>query len=205
VNRLKWAWPSSIKACEPLLKSTTLSQSLLQFYKTLQRLAYLAMNVLAPQVPPISFFSPHQAATPCKTTPSDRDIVLMLNNLGSVSPMSSRKRKAEDDSEMSVSPSNSPKLPTRAIARASKKQRGNEVTGRPLALPRLLETLDAQSLRQVLQTICERHPDIGSEVVTSAPSMFWHNTKTNYEKHSRSVEMRGLIMPTIESSKHSPT
>lgn len=127
------------------------------------------MNVLAPQVTPIPFFSPHQAATPCRTTPSDRNLVLMLNHLGSVSPMSSRKRKAEDDSEMSVSPSNSPKIPTRIIARATKKPRGNEVTGRPLALPRLLETLDAQSLRQVLQTICERHPDIGSEVVTSAP------------------------------------
>lgn len=83
--------------------------------------------------------------------------------------MSSRKRKAEDDSEMSVSPSNSPSMPTRVITRATKKPRGNEVTGRPLVLSRLLETLDAQSLRQVLQTICERHPDIGSEVVTSAP------------------------------------
>ena len=83
--------------------------------------------------------------------------------------MISRKRKAEDDSEMSVSPSNSPKLPAGVIARASKKPRGNDVTGRPLSLPRLLETLDARSLRQVLQKICERHPDIGSEVVTSAP------------------------------------
>ncbi len=93
----------------------------------------------------------------------------MLNTFAPVSPMSSRKRKAEDDSEMSVSPSSSPKIATRAIARASKKPRGNEVTGRPLALPRLLETLDAQSLRQVLQTICERHAEIGCEVAASAP------------------------------------
>lgn len=91
------------------------------------------------------------------------------NDHRTATPMNFRKRKAEDDSEMSVSPSNSPGITPRTIHQASKKRRGNEVTGRPLALPRLLETLDAHSLRQVLQTICERHPAIGSEVVTSAP------------------------------------
>jgi hypothetical protein len=43
------------------------------------------------------------------------------------------------------------------------------MAGRPLSLPRLLETLDNTQLRTVLQKICERHPDIGQEVVTSAP------------------------------------
>jgi hypothetical protein len=94
--------------------------------------------------------------------------------------MSSRKRKAGDDPDrndgsggyddnMSVSPTTSPAIAPRAIARPAKKVRGNEVSGRPLALPRLLETLDAQSLRHVLQSICERHPEIGTEVVASAP------------------------------------
>lgn len=85
--------------------------------------------------------------------------------------MSVRKRKADDDAsdESMLSPHGSPAMAPRAIARPSKKLRNNEITGRPLALPRLLETLDAQSLRSVLQQICERHPDIGSEVVTSAP------------------------------------
>ena len=41
--------------------------------------------------------------------------------------------------------------------------------GRPLALPRLLETLDADSLRGVLKSICDHHPSIGSEVVNTAP------------------------------------
>ncbi|KAI4134667.1 MAG: hypothetical protein LQ347_001339 [Umbilicaria vellea] len=41
--------------------------------------------------------------------------------------------------------------------------------GRPLALARLLETLDVDSLRGVLRSICDRHPDIGSEVVNTAP------------------------------------
>jgi len=93
------------------------------------------------------------------------------------------KRKADDDFEaaranlqdvgdtdgMSLSPLQSPSTTSRQLARPSKKQRGNEITGRPLALPRLLETLDAGSLRSVLQAICDRHPQIGSEVITSAP------------------------------------
>jgi protein Cut8 len=86
--------------------------------------------------------------------------------------MSNRKRKADDDGlddSMSISPQNSPAFAPRPLARPSKKIRANEVTGRPLALPRLLETLDAESLRSVLQTICDRHPQIGSEVVASAP------------------------------------
>lgn len=86
--------------------------------------------------------------------------------------MSQRKRKAEDDGHddsMMVSPQNSPAFAARPLARPSKKFRANEVTGRPLVLPRLLETLDAESLRSVLQTLCERHPQIGAEVVASAP------------------------------------
>ncbi len=95
--------------------------------------------------------------------------------------MNSRKRKAGDDPDrndgngggyddnMSVSPTTSPAIAPRVIARPVKKVRGNEVSGRPLPLPRLLETLDAESLRNVLQSICERHPEIGTEVVASAP------------------------------------
>lgn len=82
-----------------------------------------------------------------------------------------RKRKAEDDGdEMSVSPLSSPAIQSRQLApRPSKKMRSNELAGRPLTLPRLLETLDATQLRAVLQTICERQPEIGEEVVKSAP------------------------------------
>jgi protein Cut8 len=85
--------------------------------------------------------------------------------------MASRKRKADDNNdEMSVSPLSSPAPSIRQLARPSKKIRGGaDVTGRPLSLPRLLETLDNSQLRTVLQTICERHPEIGREVVTSAP------------------------------------
>ncbi|KAI5925086.1 Cut8 six-helix bundle-domain-containing protein [Camillea tinctor] len=86
-------------------------------------------------------------------------------------PANNRKRKADDDGdEMSVSPLSSPAIQSRQLApRPSKKVRSNELAGRPLSLPRLLETLDPSQLRKVLQTICERQPEIGEEVVKSAP------------------------------------
>ncbi|KFY89787.1 hypothetical protein V500_05486 [Pseudogymnoascus sp. VKM F-4518 (FW-2643)] len=123
------------------------------------------MNILLQQHP--TFF-PHHHNSP-RRSPSISPTHLSPR-------MSARKRKADDDldprsldEDMSVSPLSSPAISSRNIARPSKKIRNNEVIGRPLALPRLLETLDADSLRNVLQTICERHPEIGQEVVTSAP------------------------------------
>jgi len=94
----------------------------------------------------------------------------------SISSSTSRKRKAEDDEppqdeRMSASsPSNSPSISSRSVPtqRQNKRPRSG-VVGRPLALSRLLETLDADSLRGVLQSICSRHPSIGSEVENTAP------------------------------------
>lgn len=86
--------------------------------------------------------------------------------------MSSRKRKADEEhDEMSVSPQSSPAVTSRQLSRPSKKVRASpdQIAGRQLSLPRLLETLDTTQLRTVLQTICDRHPDIGHEIVTSAP------------------------------------
>lgn len=54
--------------------------------------------------------------------------------------------------------------PSRAIKRAR-----TSVTGRPLALPRLLETLSAEEMRQVLRSICDRNPSIGTDIVNTAP------------------------------------
>ena len=51
---------------------------------------------------------------------------------------------------------------------AAKRSRSGPV-GRPLTLPRLLETLDAQELRGVLQQMCSNHPDLVTEVEHSAP------------------------------------
>ncbi|KAI6084654.1 Cut8 six-helix bundle-domain-containing protein [Hypoxylon rubiginosum] len=116
------------------------------------------MNVLLSPQPPTAFAHQHD-----------------FNRRSSPRPMASysanRKRKAEDDGdEMSVSPTTSPAIQSRQLAsRQSKKLRANDITGRPLSLPRLLETLDVTQLRTVLQTICERQPEIGEEVVKSAP------------------------------------
>ena len=74
---------------------------------------------------------------------------------------------------MSTSPSNSPSVGTRSlphptVAHPVKRVRTN-ISGRSLTLPRLLETLDADSMRSLLKTICDRHPSIGAEVVSTAP------------------------------------
>jgi hypothetical protein len=134
------------------------------------------MNILQIPAHP-TFFQHHQAPHYNSSTgPLPSLLTTLMSNFcfATVSPqhtMSVRKRKADDDGvdENMLSPHGSPATAPRAIARPSKKVRGNEVSGRPLALPRLLETLYAQSLRSVLQQICERHPDIGAEVVASAP------------------------------------
>lgn len=68
-----------------------------------------------------------------------------------------------------MSPHSSPASSSRPLARPSKKARSNELVGRPLALPRLLETLDARELRTFLERICMRYPDLGQEVVSEAP------------------------------------
>ena len=85
--------------------------------------------------------------------------------------LTGKKRKADDDGdEMSVSPINSPSTQSRQLARPTKKARGgNDLFGRTLSLHRRLETLDAYRLRQVLQAVCERHPDVGREIATNIP------------------------------------
>ncbi|KAH7025725.1 Cut8 six-helix bundle-domain-containing protein [Microdochium trichocladiopsis] len=120
------------------------------------------MNVLLSPQPPL-FPHQHQQHEPARRSPT-RSMSPFPSN------MSSKKRKADDDEEMGTSPMSSPAIQNRQLSRPSKKIRSqNELAGRPLGLPRLLETLDASQLRTVLQTICERQPEIGEEVVRSAP------------------------------------
>lgn len=91
-----------------------------------------------------------------------------------VQPSSNRKRKAEDDGNdtdvrMSASPTNSPAFTPRPLPNRQLKRSRPNVSGRPLSLPRLLETLDTEALRSVLQAVCQRHPELGDEVVHTAP------------------------------------
>ena len=94
-----------------------------------------------------------------------------------VMPTSTRKRKADDDlqdeamTRLSPSPSPGPATPSRQQflrTRPIKKPRTG-VSGGPLPLPRLLETLNTDQLRTVLQSICDQHPEIGSQIVSAAP------------------------------------
>lgn len=92
--------------------------------------------------------------------------------------MSGRKRKASeepaDNDRMSTSPSTSPSvsnrlLPASASHRIRKRSRTGAATGRPLPLSRLLQTLSADEMRQLLQDVCDEHPELQHEVTTKAP------------------------------------
>ncbi|KAF2461621.1 nuclear envelope protein Cut8 [Lineolata rhizophorae] len=126
------------------------------------------MNSVIPSQPQ---FAPHLLQN-LRLSPS--------RSLSAPTGMSNRlKRKADDDGSsgdgddrMSASPSNSPAMAQRTIVppagRTTKRMRTN-ISGHPLSLPRLLETLSADDMRTVLRSICERHADVGAEVVTTAP------------------------------------
>jgi protein Cut8 len=117
--------------------------------------------VATPPVPP-HFYENRFSPSRMMSTPS--------------SSYSNRKRKADDDGidhdgRMSASPTNSPAFTPRQLPhnyRNMKRARPN-VSGRPLALPRLLETLDTDALRTVVRTMCERHPQLADEVVHTSP------------------------------------
>ncbi|EEQ28316.1 nuclear envelope protein Cut8 [Microsporum canis CBS 113480] len=96
-------------------------------------------------------------------------------SMSSTNTSVNRKRKAEDDcppsgdTRMSASPSGSPALHPRPLAPRHLKRPRPNVSGRPLSLPRLMETLDTDALRSVLRSLCDRHPEIASEVMHTAP------------------------------------
>ncbi|KAK3673768.1 Tethering factor for nuclear proteasome sts1 [Recurvomyces mirabilis] len=91
--------------------------------------------------------------------------------------MSNRKRKASeepDQDRMSTSPVPSPSfssrpLPSSNTPRSLKRTRTGAAVGKPLSLPRLLETLSAADMRQLLQNVADQHPELQQEIVTQAP------------------------------------
>ncbi|KAF2100647.1 nuclear envelope protein Cut8 [Rhizodiscina lignyota] len=100
-------------------------------------------------------------------------------NTPSPSMTGSRKRKADDegdnDMRMSASPLSSPSIPNQSLpthhsssSRTPKRLRTNLI-GRPLSVPRLLETLDLAETRTLLRQIVERHPEMTQSVVSLAP------------------------------------
>jgi protein Cut8 len=110
--------------------------------------------------------------------------------------MSSRKRKASeeptDHDRMSTSPSASPSsssrnLPSTNANRILKRARTGAAAGKPLPLPRLLQTLSAEDLRQLLQNICDQRPEIQQEIVTKAPRPSVESTLSVLGKYEDSL------------------
>lgn len=94
-----------------------------------------------------------------------------MQPVSSTTPSNSRKRKASpssEDDEMSTSPrpANARLPPQQA---ASRKRARPNLTGRPLSVDRLLETLDRDSLRSVLRILSDRSPQLRDEILHIAP------------------------------------
>lgn len=132
-----------------------------------------AMSSLAtPPIPP--HFHGQQRFSPTRSsTAVDRDHKQCANKQPvPQTPSNPRKRKAspsgEDDHEMSTSPqiSNAKLPPAQPVSR--KRPRPN-LTGRPLTVGRLLETLDQDSLRSILRTLSNRNPHLRDEILHIAP------------------------------------
>jgi protein Cut8 len=107
--------------------------------------------------------------------------------------MSGRKRKADDELDnerMSTSPSPSIQnrgLPSHGTQRNIKRTRTHTSAGRPLPLPRLLQTLSADELRNLVQNICNERPDIRETIVTKAPRPSVDSTLTVLAKYEQDL------------------
>lgn len=119
-------------------------------------------------------------------------IFLTDNRLGG------KKRKAEDDheprpsidSDMDHQMGASPPSTVGNSQRTHKKPRSNVVQGRPLPLSRLFESVDSNTLKNILQTMCDRHPELAKEVSELAPRPTVASaleTLRNYEAAYRSA------------------
>ncbi|KAK5946453.1 Tethering factor for nuclear proteasome sts1 [Knufia obscura] len=129
-------------------------------------------SLATPPIPP--HFYEQQRLSPTRSSRPTDQHYSQHANMESVSqtPTNSRKRKAspssEDDHEMSTSPqpSNARLPPAQPMSR--KRARPN-LTGRPLTVDRLLETLDKDSLRSIVRTLSDRNPQLRDEILNIAP------------------------------------
>lgn len=134
-------------------------------------------SLLATPEPPHQLFDVRLSPSHSSAWSAHRGILAWLIVLVSHNTSNSRKRKADGDEpsqqdDRMASPSSSPLPPSRILPSAyrhsAKRSRSGPVS-RPLALPRLLETLDAQELRGLLQQMCSRHSALATEVEQTAP------------------------------------
>lgn len=128
-----------------------------------------------PPIPP--HFHEQQRLSPTRSSMPPTPTNYRFSNNAAVSNQPSnlnpRKRKASpasEDDEMTLS--TSPQPPTH---RDIKRSRPN-LTGRPLTVDRLLETLDKDQLSTVLRTLSERNPQLRDEILHIAPRPSVHST-----------------------------
>ena len=139
---------------------------------------HLLMNRLSPSRSGMSGFESPPPNVVESTSFQDADIRPSMIDSLSTANMSNRKRKASeepsDNERMSTSPAVSPSMSGRPLPSASshriiKRTRTNTAVGRPLGLSRLLETLSAEQMRQLLQDICDDRPELQHDIVSKAP------------------------------------
>lgn len=83
--------------------------------------------------------------------------------MGGYRSRSPEDRDADDFVQMNTGPT--PSIESKPLA---KRQR-NMVTGRPLPLNRVLETVDANTLKTILRELCNKHPKMEAEILSLVP------------------------------------
>ena len=135
-------------------------------------------SLATPPIPP--HFHDHTRLSPSRSSMHQRGRYRgFVTDQSTVSTSNSRKRKAspspDRDDEMSTSPAPSnARLPS--MTPSSRKRIRPNLIGKPLSVDRLLETLDKESLRSVLQTLVDRNPAIKEEVTHLSPRPSIQNT-----------------------------
>jgi protein Cut8 len=135
-------------------------------------------SLATPPIPP--HFHEHTRLSPTRSSAfTPRAARCHPANMPPVSATTSRKRKAspspDRDDEMTSPHMSSARLPQTLTPSARKRVRPNLI-GRPLSVDRLLETLDKESLRSVLRSLCDRNPAIKEEVTHLSPRPSIQNT-----------------------------
>ncbi|KAF2155657.1 tethering factor for nuclear proteasome sts1 [Myriangium duriaei CBS 260.36] len=133
-------------------------------------------------IPTHTLFAPHLLENPRHSSPRA--------DLYTTSNMAGRKRKADSadpEDRMSTSPTASPSTSSRTLPAPlqprTKRHRNLSATGRPLGLPRLLETLSPADLRTLLTQVCTQHPSIAQEISAIAPRPTLESTLSVLQKY----------------------
>ncbi|KAI5784572.1 Cut8 six-helix bundle-domain-containing protein [Geopyxis carbonaria] len=108
----------------------------------------------------------------------------------SPSRLGGKKRKADDDDDHRLNTEEQESMDHQMSGpsvRVAKKIRSN-VQGRPLPLSRLLETVDIATLKNMLHTVCEKHPELAKEISDLAPQPTVQSALAMLENYERNYQ-----------------